>query len=160
MGICLASEAGSRSTNSATPSDTATSTPTVRPFNPSTSPSASASSTPSTTPALRCSAVRTDARTETCTTTSAVSGASTGSDTPVTARAIGHDNPAANADFATVPISVDVGRVHETASVSRCHGRRRRAPTRHSGRFATISATARAPAQLSSYLKDTESFVR
>ena len=56
----------------------------------------------------------------------AVSGASTGSGTPVTTPAIHHDRPAANPDLATTPISVDVGGVHETASTTRCHNRRRR----------------------------------
>ena len=128
IGTCLAAAAGSRSTNWATPSDTATSTATVRPFNPSASPMASASRTPSTTAALRWIAVRTDARTDTCTTTSAVSGASTGSGTSVTTPAIHHDRPAAKPDLATMPISVDVGGVHETAWTRRCHSCRTRLP--------------------------------
>ena len=84
---------------------------------------ASATSTPSTTAPLRWSAVRTDARTETCTTTTAVSEARIGAAMSVTSSAIHHDRPAARPDFATVPISVDVGGVHETASASRSHSR-------------------------------------
>ena len=82
---------------------------------------AKASRTPSTTANQRWIAARTDDRTETWTTTRAVSGASTGSGTPVTTSAIHHDRPAANPDLATTPISVDVGRVHETAWTTRCH---------------------------------------
>lgn len=115
MGTCLAAAAGSCSTSWEMPSETATSTATVKPFSSSASPMASATRTPSTTAALRWSAVRTDARADTCTTTRAVSGASTGAGTPVTTRAIHHDKPAASPDLATVPISVDVGGVHETA---------------------------------------------
>ena len=85
------------------------------------SPIAKARRTPSTTAALRWIAARTDDRTDTWTTTRDVSGASTGSGTPVTNPAIHHDRPAANADLPTTPISVDVGRVHETASATRCH---------------------------------------
>ena len=98
---------------------------------------ANAMSTPSTTAALRWSAVRTEARTETCTTTIAVSGPSTGSGTSVTAPAIHHDSPAASPDLATVPISVDVGGVHDTDSRRRCRSRRVRLPRRPAGWVAT-----------------------
>ena len=145
MGTCLAAAAGSRSTSWATPSDTATSTPTVKPFSDRTSPIASATRTPSTTAALRCSALRTEARTETCTTTTAVSGASTGAGTPVTTRANHHDNPAARPDLATVPISVDVGGVHATASARRRHHRRSRGRTPLGGCVATAERYCRHP---------------
>ena len=77
--------------------------------------------TPSTTAALRWIAVRIDERTETWTTTRAVNGARTGSGAPVTAWASPHPSPAASPDLATVPISVDVGGVHETACATRRH---------------------------------------
>ena len=121
IGTCRAAEAGSRSTSSATPSDTATRMATVSAFHARASPIAKARRTPSTTATLRSIALRTDDRTETWTTTMAVSGASTGSGTPVTNPAIHHDRPAANPDLATTPISVEVGRVHDTASTTRCH---------------------------------------
>ena len=92
------------------------------------SPIAKARSTPSTTATLRWIAARTDDRTETWTTTRAVSGASTGFGTPVTTPATHHDRPAANPDLATMPISVDVGRVHAMASTARCHSARTRLP--------------------------------
>ena len=121
IGTCRAAEAGSRSTSSATPSDTATRMATVSAFHARASPIAKARRTPSTTATLRSIALRTDDRTETWTTTMAVSGASTGSGTPVTNPAIHHDRPAANPDLATTPISVEVGRVHDTVSTTRRH---------------------------------------
>ena len=66
------------------------------------------------------------ARTDTWTTTSAVSGARTGSGMFVTTLASHHDTPAANPDFATVAISVEVGRVHDTAFATRCQSARAR----------------------------------
>ena len=126
IGTWRADAAGSRSTSSDTASDPATSSPTVSPFRPSTSPIASATSTPNTTAMLRSIAERNDERTETCTTTSAVSGARTGSGMFVTTLANHHDTPAASPDFATVAISVEVGRVHDTAFAMRCHRSRAR----------------------------------
>jgi len=86
--------------------------------------------TPSTTATLRSIAVRNEARTETCTTTNAVNGARTGSGMFVTTLASHHETPAAIPDFATVAISVEVGRVHDTALVIRCHTSRTRCTTR------------------------------
>ena len=140
IGTCRAAEAGSRNTSSATPSDTATSTATVNAFHARASPIAKARRTPSTTATLRWIAARTDDRTETWTTTRAVSGARTGSGTPVTNPAIHHARPAATPDLATTPISVDVGRVHETAPTTRCHS----GPTRPAeGCVATIGLPSR-----------------
>jgi hypothetical protein len=138
IGTCRAADGGNRSTSWATPSDTATRTATVKPFRSSASPMANAMRTPSTTAALRWSAVRTEARTETCTTTMAVSGPSTGSGTSVTVPAIHHDSPAANPDFATVPISVEVGGVHDTASRRRCRNRGVRLPRPGAGCVSTV----------------------
>ena len=97
------------------------------------SPMAKAVSTPTTTAALRCSAVRTDARTLTCTTTTAVRVASTAAETSTNFTASPHARPPANAAFATVPTSVDVGGVHDTASATRSHPRRRRLVRRRGG---------------------------
>ncbi len=76
---------------------------------------ANAVSTPTTKAALRCRAVRTDARTLTCTTTTAVRAASTAALMSANLTARLHATPAATPALATVPSSVDVGGVHDTA---------------------------------------------
>src|SRR5262245_55789553 len=128
IGTWRAAAGSIRNTSCASPSATPTRRPTVNPFSDTASPIARATRTPSTTAAVRCSALPSEARTFTCTTTIAVSAASTGASTSVEATANAHATPAAKADLATVPISVDVGGVHATAVATRSHSRRTRPP--------------------------------
>ena len=115
IGTCRAADAGSRSTNSVTPSETAASTPTVNPFRVERVADRECQQD---TEHHRGAALEREAdgrphrdlhhdeRRQ---------GSERRAGHPVTSPAIDHDRPAAKPDFATTPISVDVGGVHDVA---------------------------------------------